>query len=143
MFDNRTVLGAQMQSHSTETEVPTSVAAVGSDLQGAITAEIQAWWGAESADWDAAVTGTDQAALPSGADLWDDMPVVDSKAVARTSPIFERHLGIPLDVKLIRPGGYRSIEDAISDLIPKMIAAAADSRREHACGEEHDHERRY
>jgi hypothetical protein len=115
-----------MQSHSTEG--PASAKTVAVDLPGAITAEIQAWWEAESTDWDAAVTATDPSALPGGADLWDDMPAVDSKTVARTSPIFERHLGIPLDVKLIRPGGYSSIEDATTDLVPKMIAAANHSR---------------
>ncbi len=90
----------------------------------ALAAEIKKWWEAESTDWDAAVTGTDLASLPGGADLWDDMPTVDSKAIARASPIFERHLGVPLDVKLIRHGGYASIEDAIADLVPKMEAAA-------------------
>jgi hypothetical protein len=114
-----------MESHSTET--PTSANTVAADLSGAITAEIQAWWEVESTDWDAAVTAADPSALPGGADLWDDMPVVDSKTIARTSPIFERHLGIRLDVTLIRPGGYPSIEDAIADLVPKMTAAAGHS----------------
>jgi hypothetical protein len=91
----------------------------------AIGDEIRSWWAQECSDWDAAVLGTDSESLPGGADLWDDMPAVDSKAVARTSPIFERHLGVPLRVKLIRPGGYLSIDDLINDLIPKMEASAA------------------
>lgn len=89
-----------------------------------LASDIKQWWEEECTDWDAAVTGTDPANLPGGADLWDDMPTVDSKAIARTSPIFERHLGTPLDVKLIRHGGYGSIDDAIADLVPKMEAAA-------------------
>ncbi len=96
----------------------------------AIAADIKRWWEEECTDWDAAVTGADPASLPGGADLWDDMPTVDSKAIARTSPIFERHLGIPLDVKLIRHGGYASIDDAIADLVPKMEAAAAKEKVE-------------
>jgi hypothetical protein len=114
-----------MESHSIET--PTSSNIPAADLSGAISAEIRAWWEVESTDWDAAVTAADPSALLGGADLWDDMPVVDSKTVARTSPIFERHIGIRLDVKLIRPGGYLSIEDAIADLVPKMIAVASHS----------------
>lgn len=90
----------------------------------AIAGEIRSWWAQECSDWDAAVTGAALPLLPSAADLWDDMPVVDSKAVARTSPIFERHLGVPLDVKLIRPGGYASIDDVIVDLVSKMETAA-------------------
>lgn len=90
----------------------------------ALAADIRRWWEKQCRSWDAAVTEGDLASLPGGADLWDDMPTVDSKAIARTSPFFKRHLGIPLDVKLIRHGGYASIDEAIDDLVPKMKAAA-------------------
>jgi hypothetical protein len=92
----------------------------------AIATDIKQWWREERADWDTAVTRADPSSLQGGADLWDDMPTVDSKAIARTSPIFERHLGVPLDVKLIRHGGYSTIDDVISDLVPKMVAAGRD-----------------
>lgn len=91
----------------------------------ALANDLRSWWAQEGQDWDAAVMGTDSRSLPGGDDLWDDMPKVDSKAVARSSPIFVRHLGVPLDVKLIRPGGYASIDDAIADLVPKMASVAA------------------
>jgi hypothetical protein len=97
-----------------------------------IAADLRTWWETECTDWDAAVTGADPGDLPGGSDLWDDMPQVDSKAIARTSPIFEQHLGLPLDVSLIRPGGYTSIDDAIADLVPKMEAAANAARRDGA-----------
>lgn len=106
------------------TRVSRSTAAATAAIAVAIAAAIKLWWEEECTDWDTAVTGADPASLPGGTDLWDDMPTVDSKAIARTSPIFERYLGIPLDVKLIRPGGYTSIDDAIADLVPKMEAAA-------------------
>jgi hypothetical protein len=92
---------------------------------GALANDLRSWWAREGSDWDAAVTGADPNSLPGGTDLWDGMPKVDSKAVARTSPIFQRHLGVPLDVKLIRPGGYPNIDDAIDDLVPKMARVAA------------------
>jgi len=76
------------------------------------------WLGAACLDWDEAVNA--EAESGGEVDLWDGMPVVDSKTVARTSPIFERYLGIPLDVKLIRRGGYSSIDDVLADLLPKM-----------------------
>ena len=90
----------------------------------AIANDLREWWETESADWDSEVTGADPNSLPGGATLWDNMPTVDSKAVARTSPIFARHLGIPLDIKLIRSGGYNSIDDVITDLVPKMVDLA-------------------
>lgn len=79
------------------------------------------WVEQEKGDWDALVEGVTADELPGGAQLWDSMPEIDSKAVARTSPIFERHLGVALDISLIRPGGYLGIEDLIHDLIPKML----------------------
>lgn len=84
---------------------------------------LKEWWETESADWDALVAGPVPATDPA-VDLWDDMPVVDSKAVARTSPLFEQHLGLPLDVKLIRAGGYKSIDEMIDHLVPLMDEAA-------------------
>lgn len=84
---------------------------------------LKEWWESESADWDALVAGSVPATDPA-VDLWDDMPVVDSKAVARTSPLFEQHLGLPLDVKLIRAGGYKSIDEMIDHLVPLMDEAA-------------------
>lgn len=94
---------------------------------GDLADDIREFWRVESSDWDALVEGDgDAPPLLGDDDLWSDMPVVDSKAVARTSPIFKKHLGIPLDVKLIRPGGYSSIDEAIQDLEPKMRARAAE-----------------
>jgi hypothetical protein len=114
LFDNRTMTDA----------TPTSPTPASPSKADGIAAEIRSWWAEECTEWDAAVTGADRPSLQGGADLWDGMPTVDSKAVARTSPIFERHLGVPLNVKLIRPGGYASIDDVITDLVPKMEAAA-------------------
>lgn len=81
------------------------------------------WWETESQDWDALVTGETVHPDPE-IDLWDNLPVIDSKAVARTSPFFEKFLGLPLDVKLIRAGGYKSIDDMIDHLVPLMDQAA-------------------
>jgi len=92
-----------------------------SDLRGLLSAELNAWWAQECGDWDTLVEGKSGGVLLGGEDLWNSMPVVDSKAVARTSPIFERYFGIPLDVRLIRRGGYKSIDEMIEDLVPKML----------------------
>ena len=75
--------------------------------------DIRKWWNGEHAKWDAQVTGDDM----GGADLWEDMPTVDSKTVARMSPLFKRHIGQPLDIQRIRRGGYHSIEDVIQHLV--------------------------
>lgn len=95
------------------------------DPTASLREDLLVWWSEEAGDWDALVADKGQAQLPGGADLWNSMPEVDSKAVARSSPLFEKHLGVPLDLKLIRRGGYESIDAMIDDLVPKMEAAAA------------------
>ena len=66
------------------------------------------------------MTGVQTCALP--------ISEVDSKAIARTSPLFEQYLGKPLDTRKIRPGGYSTIEDAISDLILRARPASQTTR---------------
>jgi hypothetical protein len=76
--------------------------------------EIRSWVESETVSFDAAVT-------PSvSSDVWSGMPAIDSKAVVRASPIVERLLGIPLDPRMIRRGGYTSIDDLVADLLPKL-----------------------
>ena len=83
------------------------------DARRLLEADLRTWWEEERADWDDQVSGGDAAA----ADLWESMPVVDSKTVARMAPIFEKHEGRPFDVRRIRPGGYAGIEDVIEHLV--------------------------
>jgi len=56
-------------------------------------------------------------------DLYEDLPVVDSKAVVKLSPLVEKMTGRKIDVKWIKNGGYDSKEEAISDLLDKIKAA--------------------
>lgn len=84
-----------------------------------IASDLRAWWDGETSDWDAEVTGSSP---KLSGELWERMPEIDSKVVARSSGIFEKHFGIPLDVRLIRRGGYSSVEDMVEDLVPKMQA---------------------
>ncbi len=97
------------------------------DIVLVLETAIKDWWASESADWDDLVLGR-KPGLPGGADLWDVMPEVDSKAIARSSPIFEAYLGVPLDVKLIKRGGYSSIDEAVQHLVPKMITKVLDTK---------------
>ena len=93
------------------------------DKQGPLVQALREWWSHEIADWDLQVQASRNDIIRDAphSDLWNCLPTVDSKTVARMSPIFQRHLGRPLDVKLIRPGGYESLDDMISDLVPAMM----------------------
>ena len=94
--------------------------AIGEEL----SPDLVEWWSREGADWDAQVEGNSvepSQSTDDDSDLWESMPTVDSKTVARASPIFERHLGRPLSINLIRPGGYAGIDDMIRHLVPAMM----------------------
>ena len=85
--------------------------------------DLRVWAIQETGEWDLQVEAsrTEIICDTTDSDLWDTMPTLDSKAVARSSPIFERHLGRPLDIRLIRPGGYQDIDHMLDDLVPAMM----------------------
>ena len=85
--------------------------------------ELTRWYEEETSNFDALVenSGSSEVGNEDYSDLWDSMPELDSKAVARSSPIFVRYLGIPLEAKIIRPGGYESADQMINHLVPKML----------------------
>lgn len=57
---------------------------------------------------------------PPEGELWDDLPIVDSKTVVKLSPLLEEDTGMKLKNKWIRRGGYDSADEAIKDLIKKI-----------------------
>jgi acyl carrier protein len=52
-------------------------------------------------------------------DLWE-LPEVPSKAVVKLSGMVEEHLGVKLPPKFIRPGGYRTVEDAVAHIMEQL-----------------------
>jgi len=97
-----------------------------SDRMTKLVDALRGWWEVESTDWDqlVIVTGPIADAPDADIDVWDDMPAIDSKAVARSSPLFKKFLGVDLDVTLIRAGGYKTLDDFIDHLVPLMDEAA-------------------
>lgn len=64
-------------------------------------------------------------------DLWDDLPTVDSKTVAKLSPVVKKFVGRSLDPRWIRKGGYASVDEAVNDILGQLqkhcVAAKASS----------------
>ena len=84
----------------------------------ALEAAIREWWLTQEASWLDDSVNTDS----EETDLWDDLPEVDSKVAAKSTPLFEDHLGVKLDVRMIKPGGYTSINELVNELVPRMVA---------------------
>lgn len=80
--------------------------------------ELRDWWESRSDGWG---TDNENSSQDGGSNLWDHMPEIDSKEVARAAPLCEETLDVDFDASLIREGGYDSIDDLINDLIPKLV----------------------
>ena len=52
-------------------------------------------------------------------DLWE-LPEVPSKAVVKLSGLVEQRLGVKLPPKFIRSGGYKSVEEAVQDIVEQL-----------------------
>jgi len=52
-------------------------------------------------------------------DLWNT-PLVDSKSVIKLSPIVEEMTGHKIKPEWIKPGGYDSLEEAVSHLVQQL-----------------------
>ena len=83
-----------------------------------LKADLDEYWDEQQASWDSKVESAEPTQGELG--LWDGIPNIDSKEVARMTPIFEKHLGPVFDVKHIRAGGYKDINDLIEDIVPKF-----------------------
>ena len=76
-------------------------------------------------DWYSDLKDNPDAPLPnpSTAGAFENIPDIDSKSVVQISPITKKYLGINLDVKMIRKGGYNSFDDFTKDILPKLREA--------------------
>lgn len=82
--------------------------------------KVTKWLEEGDQQWERKVSSFEGGNAQDGSSIWDDMPVIDSKLVAEMSYIFEEFYGLPLDSRIIRPGGYRDIDDLLTDIVPKM-----------------------
>lgn len=102
------------------TSMPRDAKAVEDELN----AKIREWWNQYDKGEGSSSNVTVEKGASEDQDLWDAVPVIDSKLVLETTIIFEQMLGVELQFNLIKPGGYQSIDELIADLVPKMIEFA-------------------
>jgi hypothetical protein len=83
-----------------------------------LIAEFEAWFQEEAASIDGSV----DAGAPSGSggSIIGMRPTIDSKRVLDATVVTKKVLEIELPPEIIRPGGYRSCEDMIADIVPKL-----------------------
>jgi hypothetical protein len=83
-----------------------------------LIAELEAWFEEETSSIDGAVI----AGAPSGTggSIIATGPAIDSKRVVDATVITKQVLGIELPPEIIKPGGYNSCEEMITDIVPKL-----------------------
>jgi uncharacterized protein YcgI (DUF1989 family) len=83
--------------------------------------DLQAWWDSQVAD------NHDPFAIPSPSrtgTIFEVVVAVDSLCVVSALAKIAKHVTIPVPPRIIKPGGYCSCEEMISDLLPKIRALA-------------------
>lgn len=83
-----------------------------------LVAELKAWFEEETASIDGSV----EAGAPagSGGSIMGMRPAIDSKRVVDATVITKQVLDIELPPEIIKPGGYKSCEEMIADIVPKL-----------------------
>lgn len=93
----------------------------------ALAADLRGWWDAEVGGAD------DPFAAPAAASkgtIFDVLPAIDSLGCVTALLTIEKHVGFEVPPKVLRRGGYSSVDDMTSDLLPKVRVLA--ERREQA-----------
>lgn len=86
--------------------------------QDALIDILRAWWGSEVAGVDDPFADPKP---PSGT-IFDVLPTIDSFDALDALLTIEKRVGFELPPRIIRWGGYDSLDDMMSDLLPKVLA---------------------
>lgn len=102
--------------------------------EAALLRDLRTWWDAE-------VGGDDPFAPPKppAGTIFDALPAIDSLGVVTGLVVIEAHLPCKVPLRLIRPGGYKSFEDLVANLTPKLrdlVKKHTQKQREKASKEE-------
>ncbi len=103
-------------------QIPAVTKAEFDALKPQLRLDLERWWEDEREDLEADPPPPALASSP----LWEGLPEIDSKAVVKASPVIRKYLGIELDPRLIRKGGYNSFDELIDDLFPKLRETCPD-----------------
>jgi hypothetical protein len=89
-----------------------------------IIEDLQAWWD----DQVAAADDPFASPAPSKGTIFDVLPAVDSLGVVSGLITIEKHVGMKIPARIIRPGGYNDFKDMTGDLLPKVKALVEKSK---------------
>jgi hypothetical protein len=126
LFDNRTTRAFPVEISNTRAEAmspetPFITKAEFDANEPNLLSDLRRWYDEQKQNPDAPPSN------PATAGAWSHLPDIDSKAVVKASPIIKKYLGVRLDPKLIRKGGYKSFDHLVGDLLPKLRELCPDN----------------
>lgn len=95
-----------------------------------LTADLRSWWDDQVADADDPFA--DPQPPPRTGTIFEVLPVVDSLGVVTALITIEKHVQFELPPGIIKAGGYRSFEEMVGDLLPKVRALVIKQRKKEA-----------
>jgi len=84
----------------------------------ALTAALEDWYEEETEAIDAGIVSG--APTGTGGSIVANVPAIDSKRVLDASSVTKDVLDIEIPPEIIKPGGYDSCEEMLSDMLPKL-----------------------
>ena len=94
-----------------------------------LAADLKVWWDDQVADVDDPFADPRP---PREGTIFEVVPVVDSLAVVTALLMIEKHVNFEVPARIIRAGGYRSFEEMLAHLLPRVRSLLQRCKKEAA-----------
>jgi hypothetical protein len=94
-----------------------------------LTADLKVWWNDQVADQDDPFADPRP---PREGTIFEVVPVVDSLSVVTALLTIEKHVKFEVPVRIIKAGGYRSFEEMLAHLLPRVRSLVLQRRKKDA-----------
>jgi len=94
-----------------------------------LAADLRTWWDDQVADADDPFADPRP---PRAGTIFEVVPVVDSLGVVTALITIGKHVGFDVPPRLIKAGGYRSFEEMLAHLLPRIRALVIQRRKKEA-----------
>ena len=94
-----------------------------------LAADLKVWWDDQVADVNDPFCNPRP---PREGTIFEVVPVVDSLGVVTALLTVEKHVNFKVPVRIIKAGGYRSFEEMIAHLLPRVRTLAFQRRNKEA-----------
>jgi hypothetical protein len=94
-----------------------------------LAADLKVWWDDQVADVDDPFADPRP---PREGTIFEVVPVVDSLGVVTALLTIEKHVNFEVPARIIKAGGYRSFEEMLAHLLPRIRSLVLQRRKKEA-----------